>query len=62
MDNYLLHASGNSPADKIEEQITFSLIHAHLYVAESEDERDDKFAAAKTFDISCGGGGYSSSL
>ena len=57
-----MHASGNHPEDKIEERITFSLIHAGLYLAESDDERDDKSAAANTFDISCGGGGSSSSL
>ena len=54
--------SGNSPADKIEEPITFALIHAHVYLSESDDERDDKSASAKTFDISYGGGGSSHSL
>ena len=57
MDNALLHTSGHYPADKIEERSTFSLIHARLYLAESDDERDDKSAAANTFDIYCGGGG-----
>ena len=28
IDNDLLHASGNSPVDKIEERINFALIHA----------------------------------
>ena len=60
MDNNLLHASGHSPADKIEEWNNFTLSHARLYLAESDDEQDDKCAAAKTFDISCGGGGSSS--
>ena len=36
--NSLLHASGYSPADKTEERITFALIHARLYVSESDDE------------------------
>ena len=62
MDNALLHGSGHTPADKTEERITFALIHALLYLAESDDEQDNKSAAAKIFDISCGGGGYSSSL
>ena len=62
MDNDLLHSSGNYPADKIEERITFVLIHSHLYLAESYDERDNKSVASNTFDISCGGGGYRSSL
>ena len=62
MDNDILHASGHPLADKIEEQKTFSLSHAHFYLAESDDEWDNKFAAANTFDISCGGGGSISSL
>ena len=48
MDNSLLHASVNLPADK--------------YLAESDDERYNKSDAANTFDQSCGGGGSSSSL
>ena len=36
--------------------------YAHLYLDESDDKRDDKSATANTFDISCGGGGYSHSL
>ena len=47
---------------KIEEWITFALIHAHLYLAESYDEQDDKSAAANTFYISCGGRGSSFSI
>ena len=31
MDNALLHASGHSTADKIEERITFALSH-HVYI------------------------------
>ena len=62
MDNALLYAYGHHPEDKIEEWITFAFIHAHLYLAESDDERDDKSEAANTFDISCVGGGSSSSL
>ena len=62
MDIVLLYASGHSTADKIEERITFALCHARLYLAESDDEQDDKSAASNTFDISCGGGVYSSSL
>ena len=62
MDNALLHAPGHSPADKIEERITFALSYARLYLAESDDERDENSAAANTFYISCGGGGYSYSL
>ena len=42
------------------------MCHARLYtgldLAESYDERDDKYAAANTLYISYGGGGYSSSL
>ena len=60
MDNALLHVSGHSPADKIEERITFDLSHACLYLSESDDEQDDKSAAVNN--ISCGDGGYSSSL
>ena len=62
MDNALLHAYGHYPEDKIEERINFALIHAHLYLAESDDEQDDKYAAASTFNIYCGGGGSRSSL
>ena len=62
MDNALLHASGHSPADKIEEHIPFALIHAPLYLSESDDEQDNKSAAANTFDILCGGGESRSSL
>ena len=62
MDNDILHASGHPPADKIEERITLALIHSRLYLAESDDERDEKSDATNTFDISCGGGGSSSSL
>ena len=56
MDNALLHAFGNYPADKIEERITFTLIHACLYLAESDDEWYEKSVAVNTLDISCGGG------
>ena len=38
MDNDLLQASGSYPADTIEERITFALCHAHLYLAESDDD------------------------
>ena len=62
MDNALLHVSGHSPAGKIEKRITFALRHARLYLAESDDEPDNKSASANTFNISCGGGGSSSSL
>ena len=62
MDDALLHASGNSQADKIEERITFALRHARLYLAESDDERDDKSAPANTLYIFCDVGGYSSFL
>ena len=62
MDNVLLHASGHYQEDKIEEWINFALRHAHLYLAESDDEWNDKSDAANTFDISCGGGGSRSSL
>ena len=62
MDNVLLHASGHSTADKIEERITFALIHARSYLDESDDEQDNKSAAANTFYISYGGGGSISSL
>ena len=62
MDNALLNASGHPPEDKTEEQITFALRHAHLYLSESYDERDNKSAAAKTFNITCGDGGYNYSL
>ena len=62
MDNSLMHAYGNSPAYKIEERITFALSHASIYLFESDDEWDDKSAAANTFYISCGGGRSRSSL
>ena len=57
MDNDLLHSSVHSPADRIEERTNFALSYARLYLAESYDERDDTYAAANTFDISCSGGG-----
>ena len=38
MDITLLHASGISPKDKIEEQITFALSHSRSYLFESDDE------------------------
>ena len=62
MDNDLLHASRKTPADKIEERITFALRQASLYLAESDDKLDNKSAAANTFYIFCGGGESSSSL
>ena len=62
MYNALLHASGHSPEDKIEERIIFALIHARLYLAGSYDERDDKSTAAITFYICCGDRGSSYSL
>ena len=62
MYNALLHVYGNYPAEKIEERITFALSHIGLYLAESDDERDDKYSTSNTLYISCGGGGYSFSL
>ena len=62
MDNALLYASGNCPADKIEERINFALRYASLYWAESDDEQYGKYAAANELCIYFGGGGYSSSL
>ena len=62
IDNALLYASGHSPADKIEEQISFALSHARLYLSESEDERNDKSFDTNIFDKYCGGGVSSSSL
>ena len=62
MENDILHASGHYPEDKIEEWIAFDLSHARLYLAESDDERKEKYAAANTLGISCGGGGSISSL
>ena len=62
MDNDLLHASGHFPADKIEERITFALIHARLYLFESDYEQDEKSATSNTFDITCGSGRSRSSL
>ena len=62
MDNAILHASVNSPAEKIEEQINFALSHACLILPESDYEQDDKSSAANTFDISFGGGGYRASF
>ena len=56
IDNALLHASVHYSEDKTEEQITFVLSHACLYLSESDDEQDNKSAAANTFNISCGGG------
>ena len=46
----------------MKERITLALIYARLYLSESYDERDNKSAAAKKFDISCGDGVSSSSL
>ena len=60
--NALLHASEYSLANKIEECIPFALIHERSYLAESDDEREYKSSAAKTFDLSCCGAGYSASL
>ena len=57
MDIDILQASGHFPEDKIEEQIKISLSHACSYLFKSDDEWVDKYAAANTFDISCGGGG-----
>ena len=62
MDNYVLNASVIFPSDNIEHRITFAVVHARLYSAESDDERDNKSAAENKFDRSCGDGGYSSSL
>ena len=62
MDNALLHASGHSSANKIEEEINFVLINARLYLAESDDAQEDKSDAVNTFNISCGGGVSSSSV
>ena len=52
MENALLHASGHSPADKINERINFALSHAGLYLAESDDEQDKKSVATNTLYIS----------
>ena len=46
MENALLHASGHSPENKMEERITFAFSHARLYLAESYDEQDTKSATA----------------
>ena len=62
MDNALLRASGYSPWDKIEERVYFALSHASLYLAESDDERDNNSSTKNKFDISCVGGGSRSSL
>ena len=62
IDHYLMNAFRHSPANKIEEYINFALSHVCLYLAESDDEQDYNSADANTFDISCGDGGYSSSL
>ena len=62
MDNALLRASGLSLEDKIEERIPFTLCHARSYLTVKYDDLDDKSAAANTFYISCGDGGYISSL
>ena len=62
MDNVLVHASGNPPADKIEDRITFTLSHALLYLSESNNEQNNKSADVNKFNIFCGDGGSSSSL
>ena len=62
MDNALLHASGLSPADKMEEWVTLALCHAHLYLSESDDDQANNYVDENTFNISCGGGGSRSSL
>ena len=56
MDNALLRESRHSPEDKIEERITFASSHARLYLFKSDDEQDENYDTANTFDISCGGG------
>ena len=38
---------------------SFALIHARLYLSESDDEREKSSAAENTFYISCGGEGFS---
>ena len=62
MEKALLCASGLSPEDKIEERIPFALCHARLYLNVSYYDQEHKSAAANTFNISCGGGVYISSL
>ena len=62
MDNDLMHESGHSQADRIEDWVIFALSHVRLYLAESDDELDDKSAAVNTLYISYGDGGSSSSL
>ena len=62
MENALLCASRLYPEDKIEERIPFALCHARLYLTVSYDDWDNKSSAANTFDISCGGGVFISSL
>ena len=62
MYNAIVHESGHYPADKIEERITFALIHARLNLSGLDDERYDKSDAANTFYIFCGGGVSSSLL
>ena len=62
MDNVLLYASVHSPAYKIKERITLDLRNAPLYLAESDYEQDNKYAAANTFDIYYGDGLSSSTL
>ena len=62
MENALMHASIHSPVHKIEDRIDFALIHACLYSAESNDERDIKHAASNTLSWSCGDRGSRSSL
>ena len=61
-DNAVLHVSGRSPANKIEERINFAWSHVSLYLFESDNERDHKSASANTFDISYGGGRSRSSI
>ena len=60
MYNTLLRVSIHSSADKIKYQINFALSHARLYLAELDDEQDDKSVIENTFDISCDSGGSSS--
>ena len=62
MDNALLHTYGHSRSNTREEQITFTLSLARLYLSESDDEQDDKSDSSNKLYISCGGGRSSTSL
>ena len=52
INNALLRGSVHLPVYKKEERINLAFCHTRLYLAESDDERDDNYAAEKQIGIS----------